>query len=1056
MRSRVYNYLVSGLLLMFMAAGCAKDDTAIVSNEKGAVIISGGVGNMPIEAMSRAADAAWAAGDHVGITMHAAADMAVVNGYSNRDYVTDGSGSFLSNPESQKMYYPINGSTVTFRAYYPYKGLTDYATYPVNVSGQADIADLDLMTAVHNNTDGTVVNSKDKPNVHLDFYHRLSMVMVNLLTESGSPIDLAGSTLTIKGMRTTGSYNLTADALTTDAASVTDINIPLAANNTGRAILLPREAASGVSFEVRTADGGLYKANMDAGLELKAGSKYTFNLTLKTTPTLITASVVDWTDGPTQNYEVVHLYTPDLSKNAGFEQGHVLDLYAKDGAAAAYSLQGSFVYDNTAGWQSSSPIYWENMTGPTVDFIGAMTYAPALNTTQMPDYLTGAVTVDLYDGVHMEMKHMGAKVTLKLRSTDGTYPASELESAVVTLPGYINSASIDATGAYVVGVSTADITPEKQGSTTPRNRVAIFPAQSIPSGNTIVKVEIAGHIYEVNEGNAFVYAQGEHREITLDIRKSGVEITAALVDWVSGASYDKVVQIGTPTLGANENIPDQSQLYLFTEATTGAARQVVPGYFTYNQTSDKWNYSDAVNPLFWESLPASGKIYASMEYPEVNTTPSYNQSKDYVTAVPVDNNAGIGNTAIHFSMRHAVSQVKVVLRPSDTYTSDDLKAARILLPNYTIGGTLDKGVYQPGSLTGDIRLDEPNNTEISSRSYLQAQTIAAGQTVATIMIGTRPYEVTYPNEVIYNAGELTTLNITITGSELLVSVEVTDWTYQTPVELSYSFVESPTSVSGFVASDMIRFYKVIGSAVAGTDFVKDYTYNGTDLIPNDGTPWYRDDFANGNRVVAVFPHDVSNLGLGGSTFSWDCEGTSTANRNHDILVASDGVIADRNANVALTFKHVLSKVTVNLFTGTGFTDTEITGGITDVSLTNFRLSGLIDIPAGAVTSFTGAAKNFSPRELSAPNTGVMIGGVPKNAVLSYEAFIMPQTKAAGSSMVRIVLNGITYDASYTAAAFEFKAGEHSVLNITLNKTGLKLSATIADWTTGTSGDFTIE
>ena len=68
---------------------------------------------------------------------------------------------------------------------------------------------------------------------------------------------------------------------------------------------------------------------------------------------------------------------------------------------------------------------------------------------------------------------------------------------------------------------------------------------------------------------------------------------------------------------------------------------------------------------------------------------------------------------------------------------------------------------------------------------------------------------------------------------------------------------------------------------------------------------------------------------------------------------------------------------------------------------------------------------------------------------------LPQTKNAKTTLVQITFGGNTYLAEYPNN-FEFKAGEHNVLNITLAKTELKLSATIAEWEPGSSGSITID
>lgn len=1060
--SNIYKSLLGGALLAVLATGCNTEDfNSSSTDEKDAVIISAGAAlSTDVESKTRAANTDWEADDLIGITMLSTSTPATPV-YTNRQYkaASAGSGSVQFNPESesQKMYYPIDGSEVTFKSYYPYTGLSDYRTYPVNVSGQSDIARLDLMTAEHKNVDASTANSKNKKDAHLVFHHRLTMVTVNLRTETDSPIDLTDSKLVIKGMKTTGNYNLLTDVLTVDAGSVQDnIIIPLSASYTGRAILLPREAAEGVTFEVTTANGGVYTAKMESGLELKGGSKYTFNLTLKTTPALITASIEDWTEGPTRDYDVVNVIA-GTGTNSGFEKDAELKLYTKDQGTTEYSEGGIFTFNGTKWEKSGSPLFWESFTGPKVDFKATSTYAPALNSTQMPDYLVGKTTgVELYNGVHLEMKHVGTKVTVKLNSSDGTYTTTNLQGAIVILPEYLNFGSLnETTGEYTVGTGKGDITPEKQGAATPQDRVAIFPHQTIAAGTTLVKVVINEHVYEVKDASAFAYEQGKHHVISLNIKKSGVDITVSLKDWEKGGDHEAEVKIGTPSgTGTNSNIINGDRLYLFTEVTSGT-REAVRGDFTYNGTT--WAYSDASNPLFWEELPNTGKIYAQMERAAVNSTAGYNQSKDYIVATPVDNSSGTGSTGtrIDFNMVHAVAQVKVVLRSSDTYTAAQLKTADIYLPGYSYDGSLDKGVYTPGTKTGTIQLDKPDNTEISTRSYLQAQKIPAGNTVARVQIGTRTYNVTYDHAVVYNAGEITHLYITIKGSEVLVSVKVTDWQDQTPVELHYSFNESPTSVTGFKEGDVIKLYD-LGNGTTVTDN-KNYTVNTVDgkkELISDGTPWFRDDFANGDRIVGVYPSTVSNITTG-NTFSWDMNGKSDPTRENDILVAKDGIIANKNANVDLTFNHILSKVTVNIISGTGFAPNEIKNGVSLVQLVGFMQQGTVNISTGVVSDLS-TSESLTPTNITPANTNVEVSpGVTKNAELSYHALILPQTKGTNTTLVKVTLNGIEYDAKWTGS-FNFEAGKHHILNITLAKTGLKLSAKIAEWVPGANGSITID
>lgn len=1062
-----------------MATGCTTEDFGSPStDDKDAVILSGGTAlSIETKTTTRATNDTWAADDLIGVTMlNISAE--VVGGYINRQYkaADAGTGPVAFNPESegQKMYYPINGSEVTFKAYYPYTGLADLTQYSLDVSGQSNLAKLDLMTAEHKNSDNTTVNTKNKKEAHLLFHHQMTMVTINLLTETGSPIDLTGSKLVLKGMKTTGKYNLMTDALTPDAASVVDIEVPLSPSHVGQAILLPRTAASGVTFEVTTDDGGVYTVALPADQDLLRGTKYTFNLTLKTTPTLITASIEDWADGPTRAYDVVNIIT-GTGTNSGFVKDAELKLYTQDTGKTTYSDGGTFTFDGTDWARSGGPLYWESFTGPSVDFKATSTYAHALNTSQVADYLVASTpAVDLYTGIHLTMEHVGSKATIKLSSSDNTYSATNLDGATVTLPGYINDYIFDANAVTYTpnSASTGNITPEKQGTATPKERVAILPPQAIAAAATLVEVEINGHTYEVKD--AFTYEAGKHHVISLNITKSGVEITVSVEDWVDGATYEaNQVKIGTPIgTGENKNLVNGDRLYLFTEVASGGARSDVRGYFTYNGTT--WTYADPGGGglLFWEELPNTGKFYAQMERDAYNPDPLYNQSKHYMNPT-VDNYGGTGatGTRIDLPMEHAVSQVQIVLRPSDTYNATQLRAAKIELPGYTIGGALNKGVYVPGTGKGNIRLDEPNNDDIATRTYLQEQTIPAGDNVVLVTIPAsvspsgvaRTYPVVYKKDavehpVVYNAGEITYLFITIVGSDVLVSVKVTDWQDQTPVELGYSFNEKATSVEGFEVGDKITLYRLDSSGNVIDSKVHTVTLVGgkKELIPDEG-PWFRDDFKDGDRIVAVYPDGTTTtVSNGQKTFPVDMSGTNSNpnNRENEIQIASNGLIEDGEANIDLTFEHVLSKVTVNIIPGDGFAAGEISGKSPLVQLVDFMQKGTVDITNGNVSDLN-TPGTFAPTGI-APNTDVEVSpGVFKNAELSYQALTLPQTKNAKTTLVQITFGGNTYLAEYPNN-FEFKAGEHNVLNITLAKTELKLSATIAEWEPGSSGSITID
>lgn len=1064
----IYKFLLNSVLLTTLFAACNKDEQLSLSGDQTAVSISAGFGASGT-VDTRAADAAWASNDRIGITMleypipaqtDGAPPVGVINGYSNREYVTGGDGKFSPYPSDKIMYYPVNGDKVTFKAYYPYSStLPANFVKPVDVASQNDLAAIDLMTAEHTGD----FNTKDQPDVNLKFYHRLSKVVINLDAET--PIDLTNCQLVLKGMKTTGSYDLMKEKLSVNDASEAEITIPLT-GNTGKAILLPREAGDGVTFQVTTKDGGVYTARMASDLALEAGHKYTFNLTLKTTPAVVTAIIEPWTEGTTKSMEVVRLVT-DLGTNKDFKDNDQLKLYLKDTKTSTggvisspeFALATTFTYQAAGDvWTPLTPLYWENIYGDPVDFRGTSVLAAKLNTTQMDDILISDDTpVNQYKGVNLEMKHAGSKVTIELKSTDDTFSSADLTGATVTLPNYRNSGTLNAaTGAFEISAGTGNIVPE--------NAVAIFPPQTIPSGNTVVKVVINGRTYEVKaEAGGFIYAKGTAYKMTLDLKKANVLISTVIADWTSQDLGTKTVTIGTASLTASGgDLNNGDQLFLYTG--TDAGRTELSGYFTYSVAGNTWTYSNPSTPLYWENIANTGNIYASITRDEI--TPGNNQSKDYITATPITNDGGKSNTALNFEMSHQVAQVQIRLTSSsNAYTEAELKTAEIILPGYKTGGALNNGVYTPGASTGDIQLAAPNNATITTFAYLQPQTISAPTTLVKVKINGREYPISHT--VAYEAGQITHLNIDIKASEVKVSVSVKPWENQDPVAIKFFFTEAQTSVRGFENDDQIRFYKMnnpISSGVSDNKNTCTYTVSGSTASLTSWTKtWYRDDFQPGDQFVGVFPASASDFTSGAKTFPWTCKGDNTGtpitnNHQDDVLVSqlsgtgSTGLVVGGSANVSLDFIHVLSKITVNIYPDEGFTLSELQNAANASTptlfplLLNFKMAGNVDVTSATATPSGTTVGEFRPTKL---------GTVPTGAAASYEALIMPQTFGS-NHFIDVSLDGKIYNAIASGSSYPFEPGKNHVFNIYLKKTGILLTTKVEPWGTGTGGSITIQ
>lgn len=1032
MKASINKIILYSVLLAAAATACVNDDMTS-SGDRVAVQISAST------AATRAAGNSWGQNDVIGITMLKAGSAEVIAPYSNYSYATpDGSSNFTPSTSAQIMYFPVDGSAVSFKAYYPYSSkLPAGMVASLSVKDQNSLPDLDFMTAEH--LAGT---SKDEPDVKLHFYHRLAKVIIDLTTEDNS-ISLKGCKLVVKGLKTTGSYDIANEKLTIDAGSAADISIPIR-NDKGEAIFLPREAAAGVTFEVTTADGGVYTATLKDDVPFKAGYKHTLHIQLMKTPVTVSATIEEWLDGPETHSNVIRVVT-GLKDSEGIKEGDTLALFLKDQAEYAYAAK--FTYNADGKWTTSTPIYWDDIKADPTHFIGTTVIDAKLNDTQMGDILISKeADVDPYTGVNLELEHAGAKATVVLKSTDNTFSAEELSGATVTFPGYKYTGEVNGKGEFVISDGTKDIVA--------KDGIAIFPPQTIKQGDVIAVVTLKGKKYEVKaDDENFDFGKGVAKKLTLDMSKSEVKVSTKVIPWTEEEHKFKDVRIGSAHLNANEgdlNNGDELTIYTGTDAT----RVPQGGHFTYNSVSGSWTYSDPTHPLYWEDMPADGNIYASIERPALSNDASANQLPDYIAATPIVNGGGVNNTALNFEMKHQVAQVIVVLK-SSTYTLEELRNSTVTLPSYMTGGKMENGLFVPGTTKANIKL--PNlttdavNKYVSDAAYLQPQKFEKNTTVVEVTLKVenkdRVYEAAKDEVIEYEAGKITTLIITLEKSGMQISTKIVNWTAKDPIGLTGMFFEVGSgSVNGFTNNDKISFHKISSSnTVAGSTLGTVGTASGTMGI-SLSPMWYRNDFTTGNKILAVSPQQT--IGNGANTFSF----TSTNGKDTpatDLLTAISNVGAD--VNLLFDFTHALSKVKVNLIAGDGFTNTDFTEDKVELKLNNFKLTGTVDVTDGKATA-TGSTSDVTPTRASSPAAG---------AAASFSALVMPQTIERETKIVTVTWGGKNYTATVaylgdTGKKMVLEANKEHVINITLKKTGISLSATVAEWGTGDNGNITIQ
>lgn len=257
------------------------DGTAATRADGSAVI-----GTTDGSAATRAADAAWQTNDAIGIVMLDAGTANLTDGKANYKYQTAAAnGAFTPADDANTAYLPDGeGAAVDVLAYYPYTEVVtpQSLVVPVDVSSQQSPAAIDLMTA--EKATGITV---DKPTVALTFSHRLCKLVLTVTNETD--LALTDATAKLTGTPVKGSYNLAADALTTEATdgddatpAATDLALVMTADGTGAtAIVMPAAASAGRTIVLTLADGSKSFTLTLPDKPLEAGTVNTFNATLK-------------------------------------------------------------------------------------------------------------------------------------------------------------------------------------------------------------------------------------------------------------------------------------------------------------------------------------------------------------------------------------------------------------------------------------------------------------------------------------------------------------------------------------------------------------------------------------------------------------------------------------------------------------------------------------------------------------------------------------------------------------------------------------------------------
>lgn len=248
---------------------------------------------------------------------------------------------------------------------------------------------------------------------------------------------------------------------------------------------------------------------------------------------------------------------------------------------------------------------------------------------------------------------------------------------------------------------------------------------------------------------------------------------------------------------------------------------------------------------------------------------------------------------------------------------------------------------------------------------------------------------------------------------------------------------------------------VTGVAQAGT---------GTPITNPITVPLYWDDFGAGDLTnsdvastgITVYGIAVDDGGTNSSTptavsdwtnipvdFSGNQSGWNTAPNSKDYVISHNVTglkyVKGSEPTAELAFSHPFSKVTLNLKYGAGFTTSPTTG----ITLKGFNTVGSLNVTTGECTT-TATTDVTTLRKQTTALSGYY----------TYDALVLPgRNFTTAGEAIALNIDGNIYsintsdfvsqiDADYQT----MKAGANYIFNITVNKTEIKVSAYVTDWT----------
>jgi hypothetical protein len=307
-----------------------------------------------------------------------------------------------------------------------------------------------------------------------------------------------------------------------------------------------------------------------------------------------------------------------------------------------------------------------------------------------------------------------------------------------------------------------------------------------------------------------------------------------------------------------------------------------------------------------------------------------------------------------------------------------------------------------------------------------------------------------------------TYNALIAGSYVYIQVSGT-WTGHSPSIVTQRTTTTadakatPTSTSNNLTFVTPIYWDDYGSAdpanstTGRTEGLTIYGVSSGDGVP--GSTPTPTDFTNVGRTLS---NDQAKDG-------WSTKDLLISNNIQD---GQEGTYKfdSRSAGATLKFKHALSKITVNLYKGEGFTDAEVTDKLSAaVTIAGLNYTGTVNAKTGVVTA-TGAVSDITMKKTSTNKNNL-----DTNPYVTFTALAIPNSTTKqlvkDQTFLTVVVNGNTYYVPANAIITQLggtspqalESGKNYIFNVKVSKTAItNISATVVDWTDVTGEQVTPE